>query len=104
MTASTQKLSWIFGVLAALAGLLALFGVAYFYQARADRELRELPEHESRALYERTLETLRTSCAHMTGPNLSEYCRQQADIIQRFPYCDRACREIAEKFAAHPAR
>jgi len=103
MHANTRKMPKAIGGLAALVGVLALFGVARFYQADADREVRELPEPESRALYERTLETLRTSCMHVTGPNLSEYCRQQADIIRRFPQCDRACRETADQFV-QPAR
>jgi cytochrome b pre-mRNA-processing protein 3 len=104
MNASARTRPKILAALAAVMGVSALFGVAYVHQGRVDREVRTLPERESRALSQRTLETLRTSCAEVTGPNSSEHCRQQAEIIERFPFCDRACRELAQTFAARPTR
>ena len=78
--------------------VLAVIGT-WFWQSRLRaRELRDLPSQERRAFYERTLETLRTACSHPPGPELKEYCREQADLAVRFPECDEACREIARQF------
>lgn len=84
--------------------LLAAVAVATFTHARLDRELSGLPGPERRALYERTLETLRTSCMRSRGPELSEYCQQQAHFIKRFPECDSECHELAARFAPKPTR
>lgn len=84
--------------------LLCAVALAVFVHTRLDREISQLPESERRALYERTRETLRTSCAHARGPEVTEYCREQADFIQRFPECDSECRELAARFAPQPSR
>lgn len=90
-----------------LGGLLALSLVvvlALYIHTRLDRELQDVPEAERRALYERTLETLRTSCMQARGPTFTDYCREQADFIRRFPECDSECRELAARFAPQPSR
>ena len=56
----------------------------------------ELPAAERRALYERTLHTLKTSCAAKTKPSgLDEFCHEQAEFIVQFRECDRACWTVA---------
>ena len=99
MTLSTRArgaLAWLAGALA-LAAALALVVVA---QMRLERELSNLPSSERRALYERTLETLRTACSQARGPEVAGYCREQADFITHFPECARECRELAARFAS----
>lgn len=95
-----RMLAW----LAAALGLLSAALLAVFMHTRLDRELSELPEPERRALFERTRETLRSSCMQARGPEVTEYCRQQADFIKRFPECDRECRDLAARFAPQPSR
>lgn len=57
-----------------------------------------------RALYERTLETLRTSCMHAPGREVSDDCPQQADFIKRFPECDCEWGSLAARFVHGPSR
>lgn len=91
---------WAIGVAA-----LALFSAtAVLLAARVGREIEHLPVPERRALYQRTFETLRTSCTQVTGPILTEYCREQAAFIERFPECDDACRALAARFTPRPSR
>ncbi len=90
-----RRILWWIGGLSALA--LATVLVLHA-QTRLDRELRDLPDPERHALYERTLETLRSSCMRSTGPTFTEYCRAQADFIERFPGCDSECHELARRF------
>lgn len=95
-----RALSWFGGlVVLALIGLLTVFR-----HSRLDRELAGMPTAERRALYERTLETLRTSCERAPGPKFTDYCREQADLIRRFPECDSACQELAAHFLPKPSR
>lgn len=95
-----RSLVWL-GGLAVLAFLGAL---ATFLHTRLDRELALMPTLERRTLYERTLETLRTACARAPGPTLTDYCREQADFIRRFPECDSECHELAARFTPQPTR
>jgi hypothetical protein len=90
--------------LAAALGLVAAVALAVLMHTRLDRELSDLSEPERRALYERTRETLRSSCVQAQGPEVTEYCRQQADFIKHFPECDRECRDLAARFAPRPSR
>jgi hypothetical protein len=69
-----------------------------------NRELSDLPVTERQALYERTLETLRTTCVRAHGYELTEYCRKQADFITHFPECDSECRDLAARFTPPPSR
>ncbi len=95
-----RALGWVG---AALAIILVLAAWAVL-QTRMNRELSQLPRPARRALYERTIETLRTSCMQASGPEVTDYCRQQADFIKRFPECERDCRELAARFAPKPSR
>lgn len=99
-SSARRVLTW----LAAAVALLLALAVAVCMQTRLDREISDLPEPERRALYERTRETLRSPCSQARGPEVAEYCRQQADFIKRFPECDSECRELAARFAPQPSR
>lgn len=103
MTTSSRTrraLAWLGVVLAAATtGLLAIH-----LNGRMGRELGDLPGPERRALYQRTMETLRTTCMHASGAQLTEHCREQANFVERFPECDRECRELAQRFHPQPTR
>lgn len=99
-TKTLKVIAWLSGVLI----FLLACALAVYLHARLTRDLRGLPAPERRVLYERTLETLRTSCTHSPGPPLTDYCRDQANFIERFPECDSACRELAARFAPQPSR
>lgn len=91
---------WVLGISAA-ALIVATIALT---MGRASREIESLPTSERQALYQRTLETLRTSCMQATGPTVTEYCREQAAFILRFPECDRECQTLAGRFAHQPSR
>ena len=93
-------LAWLAGALV----ILAVLAIVYFTPRRLARELSELPAPERRFLYQRTLETLRTTCAQPPGPEMAAYCRQQATFITGFPECHDACRALAARFTPGPTR
>lgn len=97
---NSQKgtLSWLIVAL-----ITAVFGVWVWESARSDRAARNLPPAERIALYERTLETLQTTCAHADDVELVKFCRQQAEFVLRLRECDDACHELARVHLA-PAR
>lgn len=88
------------------AGLVvaALAALAIFQQTRLGRELKHMPETERRALYQRTLETLKTTCANTSAATLKEYCREQAEFISAFPECLEICRVQVLRHTASPTR
>lgn len=68
-------------------------------------ELEKLPPLEREALYTRTFDTLRDTCAQAgDGGRLLEHCREQAAFLRRFPECDAACLELVNAFAPQPSR
>lgn len=85
-------------------GFVGLCAGWVWYAGRLDRELRALPDPERHALYERTEATLQSSCAQATGPAIGDYCREQAELLERFPECDERCRLLARAFLRTPAR
>jgi cytochrome b pre-mRNA-processing protein 3 len=95
-----HALAWLIGVLA----LGLALAIAWYADLGLDRELSSLPVPERKALYERTRQTLLTVCSQPHGAELEDHCREQAHFILRFPECDRACRELAERFAPNPTR
>jgi hypothetical protein len=104
MLPTSTVCKWIAGFFA----ILLLSGLMIFWHQQGSAELRGLPASERRTLYQRTLETLQTSCAGVTlepTPSaLGEHCVQQAAFIERFPECDRACRALAKRFLPQPRR
>lgn len=73
---------------------LSLWG---WRRERAERWVLELPPEERRALYERTLQTLRSDCVAPEGDDQGAFCRTQAELIIRFPECDTACQALARR-------
>jgi hypothetical protein len=94
-------------MIAAVVAVAAVgFGAALMF-ATGKHALRtsieELAPEERHALYGRTLENLRSSCAQQRG-GLDDFCREQADFIVQFPECDRACQQLAERYRGQPTR
>jgi hypothetical protein len=84
--------------------VLALVGLWIANEHAKDRAIRELPDAERKALYDHTLSTLRTVCATPHWPDgLRSYCRDQAELVVRFPECDAECRALADRYQ-YPAR
>ena len=76
-------------------GVLALMLLWSWWQYSSTRAaIAGLPEAERKAFYERTLETLQTTCSS-TSDGLASYCTDQAELIVQFPECDPACIKLA---------
>ena len=67
-------------------------------------ERRVMRAAERHALYERTRETLRTSCPRAQEQDVAEHCQQQAAFITRFPECNTECKNLAARFSHRPSR
>jgi hypothetical protein len=89
-------------LVAALAG--ALLGGWALQRHAGEQELRDLPESQRRAFFQRTLETLRTTCMEASGPRLTDYCREQANLAAEFPECDADCLELTRHFSHRATR
>lgn len=85
-------------------GAIASLALAASSHGRLDRELSRLPDAERRALFDRTRETLGGPCSRDPGPELLAHCRRQAELLTRFPECERECRDLAARFAPWPTR
>ena len=90
--------------LAAAIALATAISGGVLLQMRLERDLTEMPAAERHALYERTRETLRTSCAQALEQDVAEHCQQQAAFITRFPECNTECQTLAARFAHRPSR
>lgn len=77
----------------ALAALIAV-GLWLWFAGSEQRAIRRLPRDQRVALYQRTLENVRTICAN-TDLALGPYCAEQARILLLFAECDASCRELA---------
>jgi len=91
----------------AVAGALLVFVVAgtwFWNRHLSQQELLALPSQQRHALYVHTLETLETVCSHAQGPDLSEYCREQAQFIVRFPECGANCQATCRRLAPRPTK
>jgi hypothetical protein len=91
---------WLAGTL--VVGVLAALFV--YRQTESEREVRSMPAAERRALYQRTLETLKSACANNVGPTMKDYCREQAEFIGLFAECDQACRALVLQLTSAPTR
>jgi hypothetical protein len=96
-------------VVAIAAGVIAATGLAAIVWLRGpDREqaaIGGLAPQERRALYERTLSTLQSTCASSKGSTgLDDFCRDQAEFIVKFPECNASCAALAGKFRGIPTR
>jgi hypothetical protein len=91
---SKQRIqTWLVGwlIFAAVAAL------AVWLHTRTTHELQALQQSERAALYSRTLDTLKGPCSHALDPSLTNYCREQAAFITRFPECDTECHALAAR-------
>lgn len=89
---ATQRFFW-YGLVA------AAFAAVVWWRGRPARELRAMPPAARQALFERTLETLRTTCLASAGAALDDICIDAARLARSFPECDRECRALAGRFA-----
>jgi hypothetical protein len=77
-----------------LAAVLVAFTV--WQATRLDDAVEAMPPSERRALYERTRDSLATTC-RAPAEALVPFCREQAELVLRFPECDRTCRTLAAR-------
>ena len=92
----------LFGGLAlVIVVLIALWTIDRHAEERA---LRNLPEADRRALYQRTLENVRTICASDARFRLEGYCRDQADLLLALPECDSPCKALVASYRQRATR
>jgi hypothetical protein len=96
-------------VFAITAMAIAVAGfVAIVWFRGSDQEqtaIRRLPDSDRRALYERTMRTLQSTCvAPERTRGLDDFCRGQAEFILKFSECDAPCVSLAGKFRPNPTR
>ncbi len=87
--------------------VLATLGVLVLLLLRAtaeDRALARLPPADRAALYHRTLDNVRTTCAGERGRELRDFCRGQARLVLLVPECDAACEATARELLRTPTR
>lgn len=104
MTTRTVHTQLLRRFLAILTGFVVMGVLVLLGRACAARELRAMPDPERHALYERTLETLRTTCARPSGPTVTDCCSEQAAFVLQLPECDDACRDLARRLDRRPTR
>jgi hypothetical protein len=91
---------------AALIGgtLLVVAGYGWWSSAGQGREIRDLPAGQRHALYQRTMENLKTICDPAPGRSVRDFCRGQAALVLEFPECDDDCRRTARRHMSLPRR
>jgi hypothetical protein len=89
-----------------LLSVALVFLLLFFRGGRGESTaIRELAAMERRALYERTLQTLLTSCEPEKRPSgLDAFCDKQAVFILQFPECHADCQALANSRRTPPAR
>lgn len=87
-----------------VAGLIMAV-VLIWSQTAEQRAIRHLPASERKALYERTLSTLRSPCSSSQRSNgLADFCRDQARFVLEFPECDTPCNVLAKQYLNAPSK
>jgi hypothetical protein len=89
------------GLYAAVILLLVLAVLRFWPWLRISEQnaVKQLPELERHALYQRTLHNLASTCAQGRLPNgLEEFCQLQARFILEFPECDSDCLQLAKQW------
>jgi hypothetical protein len=92
-------------VLSAIAtgGLLVVMAGTWWWSSSGEgREIRELPPEQRQALYQRTMENLKTICDPAPGRSMREFCRAQAALALKFPECGDDCRRTARRHLSLP--
>jgi hypothetical protein len=93
---SQRSRKWL--VLAVL--LLALAAAVWVWHATANRRA---PDPHRGEMYQRTLESVRSTCLPPKA-GVESYCRDQALLLLEFPECDSACVALARKIRGEPTR
>lgn len=100
-----KERGWWVVVAVALMAIAATL-IAAWHSSRST--LAQLAEPERRALYESNWKNFSTSCLKVPEPAgvaLNDFCRQQAEVLQRLPECDPDCRRQTSSFTtAQPSR
>jgi len=96
------------GTLGGLLVLVFLFAtwLAYLAWSRGEKRaaVEQLAPAERRIAFQSSLESFKRLCVERRDPALEAYCRDQAEVIEVFPECDAACREILAKSRPPPTR
>ncbi len=60
------------------------------------RAIREMPARERQALYQRTVQNLRSVCS-VPEDAMRDFCREQAQLVLEFQECDSSCQTLAAR-------
>lgn len=101
--AMTPRMRGLMVALAVLVVLAVATVVSFLSQQTERNAIVGLPDAERKAFYERTRQTLETTCS-AGSEGLASYCAEQAELIVKFPECDEACRKLAEAYGPRPTR
>jgi hypothetical protein len=80
--------------------LLAALALVVLWQVASKMRV---PDPHRVEMYQRTLETVRSSCAE-PKPAVKSYCRDQAALLLEFPECDAECVALARRVRGEPTR
>lgn len=86
--------SWLSAIAVVLA-LVGLFFIWIWFRDSEGRAVRSMPAAERAALFQRTLEDVRTACGPGRAEDLLDHCEHQARFLLKFPECDAACARLA---------
>ena len=92
---SRRELVWV----VVIALLVVLAATRVWHCAAQQRS----PDQRRAEMYQRTLETARSTCTP-PKPGLESYCRDQATLLLEFPECDPACVALARRIRGEPTR
>jgi hypothetical protein len=69
-----------------------------------DRAIRAMSPDDRLAFYQRTLQNLQSVCAGQFDGRLQKFCREQAQLVVRFPECDEQCDDLAQHLLSPATR
>jgi hypothetical protein len=87
---------------ALLWGILALLLVLILWLRALTAEQRAISNMEPQArakLFRETWQGFQTLCQQQMDTALVSHCRQQARFLEKFPECDKSCRQVLDPFA-----
>jgi cytochrome b pre-mRNA-processing protein 3 len=97
------RLRGLLVLLAAITALLVMLAWSWWHYASERDAIAQLSDTERKAFYERTLQTLQTTCSS-SSTGLAGYCAEQAELIVKFPECNDECRKLAQAYGPRPTR
>jgi hypothetical protein len=83
--------------------LLILGGAAAALLVWQGARFERAPDKHRVEMYQRTLESVRTTCFPPKA-GVESYCRDQALLLLEFPECDPSCVSLARKVRGEPTR